>query len=133
MRKVWIFKYYIYTLTAFAFALIFTACGGGSTSDEPKNATNHNQTEENNGSMNNSEVPIESSNNNNIPLTPREQIGAIGPDISEKRTGNPFVPGYTADGTVFFDSTSTSPAFYLYGTNDGNFYDNVWPPSSLDI
>ncbi len=41
----------------------------------------------------------------------------------DPQTGNPFVPGYTADGSIFYDEASA--AFYLYGTNDGNFYPNV--------
>lgn len=43
-----------------------------------------------------------------------------------QHTGNPTIPGYTADATVWYD-TATG-LFLIYGTNDGNFVDNVWPP-----
>ena len=44
--------------------------------------------------------------------------------ISE--VSNPFIPGYIADSNMIFDEVTKM--FYLYGTNDGNHYENVWPP-----
>lgn len=41
-------------------------------------------------------------------------------------SGNPIIPGYTADTTVWYDEQSG--LFLAYGTNDGNYVDNVWPP-----
>jgi Glycosyl hydrolases family 43/F5/8 type C domain len=42
-------------------------------------------------------------------------------------TGNPFLPGYFADPSVFYDSTSST--FYVYATTDGNWIDYSAEPS----
>ena len=42
------------------------------------------------------------------------------------KVSNPFIPGYIADSNIIFDEVTE--AFYLFGTNDGNYYENVWPP-----
>lgn len=39
---------------------------------------------------------------------------------------NPIIPGYTADASIFYDELHKR--FYIFGTNDGNYFDNVWPP-----
>lgn len=38
---------------------------------------------------------------------------------------NPFVPGYAADGSIFFDEHSQY--YYVFATNDGNGGKNTWP------
>ncbi len=64
-------------------------------------------------------VLVDCAGQNSPPTSP------AGTGVFDRQTGNPFIPGYTADGSIFFDDARQ--AFYLYGTNDGNFYPNVWP------
>jgi hypothetical protein len=140
-------------LIACACVVIIAACGGGNSSDNAQgtdlnnkidqgdnsNKTGQGDNTDKTGQSDNTDKTGQDTNTNSQspipPLTPPndvspripvQQLGSIGPDITNKQTGNPFVPGYTADGTVFYDSTGSS--FYLFGTNDGNGLDNVWPP-----
>lgn len=46
-------------------------------------------------------------------------------EVFAKRTGNPVIPAYLADASLFYDQLTD--AFYAYGTNDGNSGENVFP------
>jgi len=38
-----------------------------------------------------------------------ENKSAAGTGVFDQQTGNPFIPGYTADGSIFFDEPSQPP------------------------
>jgi len=119
-------------LIACACVVIIAACGGGNSSDNAQgtdlnnkidqgdnsNKTGQGDNTDKTGQSDNTDKTGQDTNTNSQspipPLTPPndvspripvQQLGSIGPDITNKQTGNPFVPGYTADGTVFYDST----------------------------
>ena len=46
-------------------------------------------------------------------------------NIFAQGTGNPVIPGYLADVSVYYDEATDK--FYAYGTNDGNGIRNVYP------
>lgn len=45
--------------------------------------------------------------------------------VFSQRTGNPVIPAYLADASVFYDAKTD--AFYAFGTNDGAGAENVFP------
>jgi len=47
-------------------------------------------------------------------------------DVFAMHTGNPTIPAYLADATIVYDKKTDM--FYAYGTNDGNWFPNVYPP-----
>ncbi|OOQ61908.1 family 43 glycosylhydrolase [Mucilaginibacter pedocola] len=46
-------------------------------------------------------------------------------DVFAQGTGNPIIPAYLADASVFYDKNTD--AFYAFGTNDGASGENVFP------
>ncbi|WP_293304083.1 family 43 glycosylhydrolase [Pedobacter sp. UBA5917] len=46
-------------------------------------------------------------------------------DVFAQKTGNPIIPGYLADASIFYDFRTDT--FLAYGTNDGNGGENVFP------
>jgi beta-xylosidase len=46
-------------------------------------------------------------------------------EVFSKGNGNPIIPAYLADASLFYDEHTD--AFYAYGTNDGNSGENVFP------
>ncbi|MBL4676129.1 MAG: family 43 glycosylhydrolase [Mucilaginibacter sp.] len=47
-------------------------------------------------------------------------------NVFAQHTGNPIIPAYLADASVFYDAKTD--AFYAFGTNDGAGGSNVFPP-----
>lgn len=59
------------------------------------------------------------------PLIAQQTMAGQDMSVFAPNTGNPVIPAYLADATMFYDSKTD--AFYAYGTNDGAGGGNVYP------